>query len=63
MSDFLQIIVVTTIAGAAMVALVLPYVRRESKAGASCGKCASGNPCGQQATVQPLNLIRTGQHH
>lgn len=68
MNDVLQFVIVTAVAGVAMVTIALPYVRRRPDGpggnGAPCVKCSSGQPCApagpaSSATVHPLRLVRS----
>lgn len=64
MSDALQFVVVTVVAGVAAVAIALPYVRRRPEGSAPCAKCASGKPCAppdpaSAPAVHPLRLVRS----
>ena len=62
MSDALQLVVVTAVAGVALLAIVRPYIRRRgTERDVPCAKCASGNPCEParpEPDVQPLRLTR-----
>lgn len=64
MSDALQFVVVTAVAGVAMVTIALPYVRKRSDGRAPCSNCASGKPCAPPDSasapiVHPLRLVRS----
>jgi hypothetical protein len=66
MNDALQFVIVTAVAGVAMVTIALPYLRRRQEGnGAPCAKCSSGQPCApvspsNSPTVHPLRLVRPG---
>lgn len=65
MNDVLQFVIVTAVAGVAMLTIALPYVRRRPEGnGAPCAKCSSGQPCApagpsSSPAVHPLRLVRS----